>query len=79
MTVLESTQEWASSGGMNVVAGQAGSMTIHQKLKLRVEPEGETPFESTVKQVFNDAHGIRIPQEGYSVEVIYDPTTTRSS
>lgn len=71
-TVLESDQGWASSGGMNVVAGQAGSMTIHQKLKLRVEPEGETPFEATVKQVFNDTHGMRIPREGYSVGVIYD-------
>jgi hypothetical protein len=48
-------------------------MTIHHKLKLRVEPEGETPFEGTVKQVFNDAHGFHIPQEGYSVGVIYDP------
>jgi hypothetical protein len=48
-------------------------MTIHQKLRLRVEPEGETPFESTVKQVFNDARGFHIPEEGYSVGVIYDP------
>jgi len=65
-TVLESKKEWASTGGVNVAPGQAGSMTSHQQLKLRVEPEGETPFESTVKQVFNDSYGWHIPQEGYS-------------
>ena len=73
-TVLESTKEWASSGGSNVSPGQAGSFTIHQKLRLRVQPDGETPFEVTIKQVFNDSYGWHIPQEGYSVTVIYDPT-----
>jgi Short C-terminal domain len=72
-TVLESEQEWASTGGINKAAGQAGSMTIHQRFKLRVEPEGEAPFEGDVKQVFNDTHGWHIPDEGYSVTVIYDP------
>jgi Short C-terminal domain len=73
-TVLESKQEWASTGGVNVAPGQAGSFTIHQKLKLRVEPGGEPPFETTVKQVFNDSHGWPIPREGWSVRVIYDPS-----
>jgi hypothetical protein len=72
-TVLESEQQWASTGGVNKVAGQAGSMTIHQRIKLRVEPEGEPSFEGEVKQVFNDTHGMHIPQEGYSVGVLYDP------
>jgi hypothetical protein len=72
-TVLESNKEWASTGGANVSPGQAGSITIHQQLKLRVEPDGEAPFECTVKQVFNDSYGWHIPQEGYSVTVIYDP------
>jgi Short C-terminal domain len=72
-TVVESKQEWASSGSVNVAPGQAGSITIHQQLKLRVEPDGETPFESTVKQVFNDSYGWHVPQEGYSVAVLYDP------
>ena len=49
-TVLESKQQWSSSGGVNKVAGQAGSLTIHQKLKLRVEPEAEEPFEVTLKR-----------------------------
>jgi len=71
--VLDSKQEWASSGGSNVAAGQAGSFTIHQRLRLRVEPDGEPPFEATVKQVFNDARGWHIPHEGDSVTVIYDP------
>jgi hypothetical protein len=39
-TVLESEKQWSSTGGVNVAPGQAGSMTIHQKIKLRVEPEG---------------------------------------
>jgi putative oligomerization/nucleic acid binding protein len=73
-TVLASEKQWASSGGANVSPGQAGSMTIHQKLTLRVEPDGEPPFEATVKQVFNDSYGWHIPQDGYSVKVIYDPT-----
>src|SRR5262252_977823 len=73
-TVLESEKQWSSTGGANVAPGQAGSMTIHQKLKLRVEPDGEPPFEATVKQVFNDSFGWHIPQEGYSVQVIYDPS-----
>lgn len=72
-TVLESEQQWASTGGTNVSPGQAGSFTIHQKLKLRVEPEGEPTFEAAVKQVFNDRHGWQIPEEGWSVVVIYDP------
>lgn len=72
-TVLESEKQWGSAGGSNIAPGQAGSITIHQKLKLRVEPNGEPSFEATVKQVFNDSHGWHIPQEGYSVQVIYDP------
>ena len=59
---------------MNTAPGQAGSMTIHQKIKLRVEPEGEPTFEATVHQVFNDAHGWHVPEEGWSVIVIYDST-----
>jgi hypothetical protein len=71
-TVLESEKQWSSTGGANVSPGQAGSMTIHQKLRLRVEPDGEPPFEATVKQVFNDSYGWHIPQPGYSVKVLYD-------
>ena len=72
-TVLESKKEWTGSGGWNVAVGQAGSFTTHAKLRLRVEPDGEPPFETTVKQVFNDASGWRVPGEGYSVPVVYDP------
>ena len=72
-TVLESEKQWSSTGGVNVAPGQAGSMTIHQKIELRVEPEGEPTFEATVHQVFNDLHGWHIPEEGWSVIVIYDP------
>ena len=72
-TVLESERQWASSGGFNTAPGQAGSMTIHQRLKLRVGPDGAAPFECTVKQVFNDTKGWHIPEEGYSVKVLCDP------
>ena len=72
-TVLESKQEWSSTGGGNVARGQAGSFTIHQKLELRVEPDGEPQFQATVKQVFNDTQGWPIPQDGWSVTVLYDP------
>jgi hypothetical protein len=71
-TVLESEKQWSSSGGVNMAPGQAGSMTIHQKIKLRVEPDGEPTFEATVHQVFNDLHGWHVPEEGWSVIVIYD-------
>ena len=72
-TVLESKEEWSSSGGFNKSPGQAGSFTAHQKLTLRVEPEDEPSFEEKVKQVFNDTHGMSVPREGSSVSVIYDP------
>jgi Short C-terminal domain len=72
-TVLEGKKQWASTGGFNVAPGQAGSITIHREFRLRVEPDGEAPFETTVKQVFNDSHGWHIPEEGWSVTVIYDP------
>ena len=71
--VLESKEGWTSSGGANVSPGQAGSFTVHQKLRLRVEPDGEQPFESTVKQAFDSSYGWEVPKEGYSVGVIYDP------
>lgn len=73
-TVLESNKEWARTGGVNAAPGQAGSITVHQALRLRVEPDGEAPFEAAVKQVFNDSRGWQIPQEGWSVKVIYDPS-----
>ena len=76
--VLESEQQWASTGGANVSPGQAGSMTIHQELKLRVEPDGEPPFEAAVKQVYNDTHGPYIPQADWSVKVLYTRPITRS-
>jgi hypothetical protein len=72
-TVLESKREWASTGGVDKSPGQAGSITIHQKFRLRVEPEGEPPFEATVRQVFNDSLGWHIPQEDWSVGVFFDP------
>lgn len=63
-TVLESKKLYASSLGGKV----------QQKLRLRVEPQGEPTFEATVHQEFNNQRGWHIPQEGYSVTVIYDPS-----
>jgi hypothetical protein len=72
-TILESKKGWTSTGGVNTGPGQAGSITIRREFRLRVEPEGGPPFEATIKQAFNDTHGWRIPEEGWSVTVIYDP------
>jgi hypothetical protein len=72
-TILESKKGSTTTGGVNVVPGQAGSITMRREFRLRVEPEGEPPFEAAVKQAFNDSHGWQIPEEGWSVTVIYDP------
>lgn len=72
-TILESKKGWTTTGGVNAVPGQAGSITIRREFRLRVEPEGEPQFEATVKQAFNDSHGWHIPEEGWSMTVIYDP------
>jgi hypothetical protein len=45
------------------------NMVDHARLTLRVEPEGQAPFEATVRASF--AH--HIPRTGGSIGVIFDP------
>ena len=47
---------------------------MRREFELRVEPADEPPFEATVKQDFNDLRGWHMPDVGWSVTVIYDPT-----
>lgn len=44
-------------------------MVDHAKLTLRVEPEGEAPFEATVRASFPN----HSPRAGGSIGVIFDP------
>jgi hypothetical protein len=44
-------------------------MVDHAKLSLRVEPEGQAPFEATVHASFSS----RSPRAGGSIGVIFDP------
>ena len=44
-------------------------MVDHAKLTLRVEPEGQAPFEATVRASFSH----RSPRAGGSIGVIFDP------
>ncbi|HVO54717.1 MAG TPA: SHOCT domain-containing protein [Solirubrobacterales bacterium] len=67
-TVLEAKVRWTS--GTNY---ENGPYTVgnkeHMTVKLRVEPDGEPPFEATVKQTFPG----RSPKKGFKAKVIYDP------
>jgi hypothetical protein len=44
-------------------------MVDHAKLTLRVEPEGQAPFEATVRASFSH----HTPRTGGSIGVIFDP------
>jgi len=44
-------------------------MTEHAKLTLRVEPDGQAPFEATVHASFSH----HSPRAGGSIGVIFDP------
>jgi Short C-terminal domain len=66
-TVLQSTDQWRSSMSSSMQA--MASMTDHVKVKLRVQPEGEPPFEAEFHQAFPG----NWPMQGWQCEVIYDP------
>jgi Short C-terminal domain len=65
-TVLESSVSATISDGSNL----AMSVQAVCKLRLRVEPPGETPFEAEIKQRFGQ---FAIPAPGIRVDVLYDP------
>jgi hypothetical protein len=64
--VLECSVSATISDGSNL------AMTVQAvcKLRVRVEPPGEAPFETEVKQRFGQ---FAIPSPGTRVEVLYDP------
>lgn len=78
-TILETKKGRTTSGGVNVTIGQVGSFTIRREFRVRVEPDGEPPFETWIKQNFNDAHGPHVPEDGWSITVIYDPSDRASA
>jgi hypothetical protein len=64
--ILECSVSATISDGMNLAA----RVQAVCKLRLRVEPPGEAPFEAEVKQRFGQ---FAIPAPGTRVEALYDP------
>jgi hypothetical protein len=64
-TVLEAKNRWQSETSTFT----SYKVTDHMHVKLRVEPDGEPPFEVEFSQAFSGA----APFKGGSCKVIYDP------
>jgi hypothetical protein len=64
--VILDYQSRYGSGSYSVVPRD---MVDHAKLTLRVEPEGQAPFEATVRASFSH----HWPRTGGSIGVIFDP------
>jgi hypothetical protein len=68
-TVLECRRtNWSETTGN---PGLVGNTRVECKLKLRVEPAGETPFEAATDALFGQ---FSIPSEGMPLRVLYDPS-----
>jgi Short C-terminal domain len=67
-TVLEGKERWQSATGSGFEWNNS-KITDHMKLKLRVEPEGETSFEAELGQAFSG----QVPFTGWQCKVVYDP------
>src|SRR5271157_1529403 len=61
---------FATSHG-NTVAEQMESSTVTWKLKLRVTPDGDVPFDAAFKAPFPQLSG---PSVGETLTVLYDPS-----
>jgi hypothetical protein len=66
-TITEVKTRW-QSGSANGF-GQLSSQTDHDTVSVRVEPDGQEPFEVTVKQTFPGLD----PMKGWQCKVTYDP------
>lgn len=64
-TVLEGKEKWSSTNR----GFRSTTFTEHMRLKLRVEPEGQPPFEAEFSQAFHE----NLPMSGFQCKVIYDP------
>jgi hypothetical protein len=67
-TVIDAKNKWASASmdGFNRVTSE----TDHVRVSLKVEPDGQEPFEATFSQAFKGS----IPMKGWQCKVIYDPS-----
>ena len=65
-TVLQAADQWQSSTS----SFSSYNATDHVKVTLRVEPDGEPPFETTFHQAFPGT----VPMTGWQCKVIYDPS-----
>jgi hypothetical protein len=66
-TILGTSGGWASASmdGFNRVQSE----TDHERVNLRVEPDGEQPFEASFRQAFKD----QMPRQGWTCKVVFDP------
>ncbi|MHB8695708.1 MAG: SHOCT domain-containing protein [Solirubrobacteraceae bacterium] len=67
-TVIDAKDKWASARTDGL--GGVSNRTDHMRVSLRVEPDGQEPFEATLSQAFKG----RIPMKGWQCKVIYDPS-----
>jgi Short C-terminal domain len=65
-TVLQAADQWRSSTS----SFSSYNVTDHVKVTLRVEPDGEPPFETTFHQAFPGT----VPMQGWQCKVIFDPS-----
>jgi Short C-terminal domain len=66
-TVVEGKEKWASASGTNTYV--PNKITEHMRLKLRVEPDAEPPFDAELGQAFSG----NVPFTGWQCKVVYDP------
>jgi hypothetical protein len=64
-TVLDATERWSSQS----TGPRSSTITDHMHVKLRVEPDGEPPWEAEFSQAFSGV----TPFRGGICKVIYDP------
>jgi Short C-terminal domain len=68
-TIIDAGTLYTSDSHTNSADVYAPGSTHHCEVTLKVEPEGQPPFEATFKQAFPD----HIPHPGQRAKVIYDP------
>jgi hypothetical protein len=66
-TIVDAHTQWTS--GSNYANDPYSIRSHHMKVKVRVEPDGEPPFEETFAQTLEPP----VPMAGFQAKVIYDP------
>jgi hypothetical protein len=67
-TITDAAILWTSQGHTNSADVDAAGDTKHCEVTVKVEPDGQPPFEQKFKQTFPD----HIPHPGQQAKVIYD-------